>query len=549
MAGANEQVAQEVSRVVERVAAKGTEWAKLPDKLKLEYLIDARERVDEVFEEWGKACNESRGYLPYPHLHGVGFLLGPGMTGTYLNALIRTYESLVATGKPPPPASTRKVGEQIVAKVFPLTFTEKISIPSVSEVWLEPGKPATQGACRARTGTCAILSAGNFECPNDVLSKMFVESKVVVYSRHANLEKSNRFIERIFKKLVDDGFFAVLPPGIPMADALVRHSRVDEVLMTGGCATYDKIVWGNDEAKAKRVRRIEKQVDAELGAVSPYIIVPGDWSAKEIEHHARALVGFKLMNSGAICASPQLVVMQKGWKHRDAFIAAVKKTISEAKAQPVFYPGTQDRCEAAKKAYPGHTEIEMEGGLKPVIIEGLTEADIGSFSTRNEAFAPVLVELQVEAPNAMAFLEKTRDIVNSDSVFGSLSCSVIIRPSTLKEVGEAYFNNWMSTMQWGTTAVNDWGGMGPIMPCALWGAYPKHTPEDIQSGQGIVGNALMFDYPQKQVLTSPFLAPVHPKGGPTSAQAALHHNLASYSVYPSCWRLTKLAFSAVRAML
>eukprot|EP01059_Diplonema_ambulator_P005884 TRINITY_DN15660_c2_g2_i1.p1 TRINITY_DN15660_c2_g2~~TRINITY_DN15660_c2_g2_i1.p1 ORF type:complete len:559 (+),score=211.55 TRINITY_DN15660_c2_g2_i1:31-1677(+) len=544
---------EHVNERVEKVAKNAGKWAELDDKKKLQYLKDAAVRVDKYLDEWGQACTKVRGYTGKQYLEGIGYNVGPGMTSLHLLGLIRTYESLVSTGKPPA-AKARKVGDQVVLSVYPLSLSEKLVLPVDVDLWLEPGKEPTQGACRAKTGTCGILSAGNYEAPIDILTKMFVESKVCVYARHANIKDSNCFVEKIFCDLVKDGFLTTVDPGIPNASAVVSHEKIEEVLMTGGCATYDKIVWGDEDAKARGERRITKTVEAELGAVSPYIIAPSEaWSDKEVDHHAGALVGFKLSNSSAVCASPQLLVVSKNWSKRELFMQKIISKLETSLAVPIFYNGTQERCDAAEKAYSDVVKVNCkhneDGCVKPIIIRNLTEADVGSYSMKNEAFAPVLVELVIDAPDVKTFMEKTRDIVNSDNVFGSLSCSVMLHPSVEKELGAEYVNKWLQSMEWGTTAVNNWGALGTFFPTGLWGAFPKHRPEDIQSGMGILGNCLMYDYPQKQVLRSPFKALGHPAGGPTQLEANVFKNVASYAANPGCWRLTKLAGSAVRAML
>ena len=46
---------------------------------------------------------------------------------------------------------------------------------------------------------------------------------------------------------------------------------------------------------------------AELGAASPYFVAPGaQWTDAEIKTQAELLVGYKALNVGAICASPQV---------------------------------------------------------------------------------------------------------------------------------------------------------------------------------------------------------------------------------------------------
>ena len=63
--------------------------------------------------------------------------------------------------------------------------------------------------------------------------------------------------------------------GADVGAQLMNHALIDEAIMTGGAATYDRIVWGPDPAKAKKEGKklFTKKFEAELGAVSPWIIV------------------------------------------------------------------------------------------------------------------------------------------------------------------------------------------------------------------------------------------------------------------------------------
>ena len=322
--------------------------------------------------------------------------------------------------------------------------------------------------------------------------------------------------------------------------------------MTGGCATFDKIVWGDD--KSKTTRRITTPIEAELGAVSPYIIVPSDdWSDKQIAHHANALAGWKCLNSSAVCASPQLLITSKGWKHKKEFMKSLTSALTNTAGYPIFYNGTQDRVDQAVNAYPAEQVQRIasaKGALKPVIIKSLNESDLGSWSTQNEAFAPVLVDLEIDASGVKDFMKKTSEIVNSNNVFGSLSCSVMVHPSASTEIGNAALDKWLQSMEWGTTSVNSWGGNGTLFPTGMWGAYPKHSPTDVQSGIGIISNALMYDFPRKQVLRSPFIADNHPKAAaPSMAESALLKKMSYYVANPGFCRLASLIAAAVRAKL
>merc|ERR550537_105708 len=204
-------------------------------------------------------------------------------------------------------------------------------------------------------------------------------------------------------------------------------------------------------------------------------------------------------------------MIQEGWPLREKFMEKVEaefRKMDSTGNYPVFYPGTEQRLEAAKKAYPAKKvqEVPLKAGMKPVVLR-LEESDVGSHATKSEFFAPAIAEVPVKAASAQEFLEKVQAYINSDDVFGSLSCSLMLSDATRKELGEAWLDQWLKKQEWGTTAINECGMWGAIFPTAAWGAFPKHTAEDIQSGQGKVNNHLMYDHVEKCVIRGPFINP------------------------------------------
>lgn len=113
--------------------------------------------------------------------------------------------------------------------------------------------------------------------------------------------------------------------GPEVGSRILNHPKVDSWMMTGfernhlfffvvffialfsGCATFDAIVWGGKAAKESKNRKqlLSKTCHAELGAASPYIISPGNWTDQELDQQATLLAGYKMLNSGHVCASPQ----------------------------------------------------------------------------------------------------------------------------------------------------------------------------------------------------------------------------------------------------
>jgi hypothetical protein len=73
----------------------------------------------------------------------------------------------------------------------------------------------------------------------------------------------------------------------------------------------------------------------------------------------------------------------------------------------------------------------------------------------------------------------------------------------LKAIGWR-FREIIAKLHYGTIAVNAWTGVGFLTARATWGAFPGHTLDDIQSGRGVVNNALLLDETERTVVYGPF---------------------------------------------
>lgn len=558
--------AEQVEQAIATVAANKAKWLAVSPQEKLAYLYDLRSATVPLIDEWAAACARSRGLEQTPTLAPFCHVIGAGIFGFHLNGWIATYEALVATGAPPAPSKTRTVGADVTAaEVAPYGLLETVAMAGEKvEVWLEPGQPASQGAAykASKAGLCGVLGAGNFEAPSDALSKLFGDQHVVVYKTHPNLAGSTTpFFKRMFAKLIADGFFAVIEGNIAPGAALIADARVDELLMTGGQLSYDTMVWGRDAAAAKKAKKplVTKPFDAELGAVSPWIVVPGVWSDAELKHHAEFLVACKLANASAVCASPQAVLVDAAWPQLGKFTEYVRAIAQAHPPMPVFYNGTCGRATAiADASAAAGASVTWVGGARPTadrdasgartqavlaIVEGVKP---GAAVLKTEAFAPVLGIVPLAGANgdAKAFLDQAVDFANREA-YGTLSCTVIIAPSTEAAIGKPALDDAIKRLRYGTVGVNQWGGMGAFRSVGFWGAAPgAHTREDIQSGMGLIGNARLFDHANKTVIFSPFMNPGHSKV-PTAADAKLYPRLAYFSVEPGFVRLLGVLSAAL----
>lgn len=91
----------------------------------------------------------------------------------------------------------------------------------------------------------------------------------------------------------------------------------------------------------------------------------------------------------------------------------------------------------------------------------------------------------------------------NQSLHGTLGANILAHPTTIQQLGWR-FQESIARLRYGTVAVNAWTGVGFLTARATWGAFPGHPLEDIQSGRGVVNNALLIDDTERTVVYGPF---------------------------------------------
>jgi hypothetical protein len=139
-------------------------------------------------------------------LEGAAWRAGVALFGSALDALIGSYDAFVRTGSLPQATEWRdRIDGRRIATVFPSRLLDRLFAPGHrGEIWFQPGARGTQSRefVEGSGGVCAVLGAGNYEAPLDVLSKMFIENKVVVHKLNPVNEANRRMVERILAPLL-----------------------------------------------------------------------------------------------------------------------------------------------------------------------------------------------------------------------------------------------------------------------------------------------------------------------------------------------------------
>jgi len=519
----------DIDAAVARVAAKKDAWPKVGIVERIALLGKCLEGVLAVSEEWVKGGCRLKGIAAGHPLEGEEWLAGPMTTARNIRLLIQALE---AGGQPTPPKVFERPGGQKVARVFPSDAKDKVMFGGMTaEVWIQKGKPASQGQiyrepARGPGKVALVLGAGNVSSipPMDFLHKLFALNEVVVCKMNPVNAHVGPRLERAFTPLIDAGYLAICYGGAQVGAHLTSHPKIDTLHVTGSDRTYDAIVWGADPEEQKRrkasgERKNDKPFTAELGCVTPVLVVPGPWSESDLRFQARHVAGMVAQNASFNCNAAKVVVTARGWGERRRFLDAVHETLRKTPARKAYYPGARERYQGFLEHYPKAESLGTAGAdAVPWTVIPDVPSGAGEYALTTEAFCGVLAETDVDTADPGVFLKEAVALAN-ERLWGTLSMCLLIHPATEKAFAKE-LDQAIADLRYGGIGVNVWPGLLYGLVSTTWGAYPGHTPEDIQSGSGVVHNSYLFDFPEKSVLRAPF------RIRPTPVWFADHRTLA-----------------------
>ena len=541
---------------LERLATRKKEWLGVSLAARIGFLRRCLDGIVAVSERWVAAGCRIKGISPSETLAGEEWLAGPVATARNVRLLI---EALEQQGRPRVPKMTTRRDGQTVARVFPQSMQDRAMFGGfTADVWIERGKSPTQGAIYSGPPTglgkvALVLGAGNVSsiAPMDAIYKLFVENEVVLLKMNPVNESIGPLLEKALRSLVDDGFLAFAYGGAEVGAYLADHPSVDTLHVTGSDRTYDAIVWGADAAEQERRKKANdpknrRPFTAELGCVTPVLVVPGPWSASDMEFQARHVASMVAQNASFNCNAAKVLVTAKGWLQRTRFLELVDDALKRTPPRKAYYPGAEKRYEAFVAKYPQARAVGARGEhVVPWTVIPDVASTEGEYALTNEAFCGVLAEVSLDADDAPSFLRAAVDFAN-DRCWGTLSCAVFVHPATERDHADAV-DDAIARLRYGGIGVNCWPAIVYALGVTTWGAFPGHPPTDIRSGAGVVHNALLFDHPEKSVVRAPF------RIRPTPAWFADHKNLAevgqrllAQEAHPSWGGVMRVAGAAIK---
>jgi len=500
-----------------RIGARA--WSHLTLDQRARLLQRAHAATVATAEEWADTAALATGMEPGHPRRGEEWLPGPYAALVALEAYRESVEALAKGGNPLDDVKMDAApGGRVRAHAFPLHAADAVLVAGhTGEVWFEPGVTIAEARESAGLGQLTptrsggvglVLGAGNVTSISvlDVLYELVAHNRVVLLKVNPTQDSMVPVYERALAPLIEPGFLRIVRGGGDVGAYLTGHEGIDHVHITGATPTFDAIVWGpstgSGTAETARRRRdgdpqLTKPITAELGGVSPIIVVPGQWDEADLRYQAEHIVTMRLYNSGHNCLAGQVVLISADWPQREAFLTALRTAFADAPDRPTWYPHSADRMEEAASSYPDATRF---GGGSRLLIEVGPGQDATALETI-EYFAPVLGVVELGG-NGQEFVDAAVAHANG-KLPGTLGANVLIDPATQGALGDG-FERAIADLRYGAVSINSWTALAFLTPTLTWGGYPGGTLDDVESGIGIVHNALLLDRVERTVTRGPF---------------------------------------------
>ena len=512
--------------------------------------------------DWVDTAGRYKGVAPTNPLRAEDIMTGPVATIRQLRLVIGSLREIASFGQPRLPGRPKTGPDgRLRVPVFPARgMFDAITFQGFKvDAWMKPGitreslrRCADGVPGRWNSGNpriALVLGAGNVSSipTTDAFTKLFQEGRTVLLKMNPVNESLGPIFERAYKPLVDAGFLRIIYGGPEVGAAAVAHELVDEVHITGSIDSHDAIVWGPAGAERERRKRdndpvLRKPMTSELGNVTPWIVVPGAYSEKQLDFQAENVATSITNNCSFNCIATKVIVTSANWPDRERFLDKVARVLGRMASRKAYYPGAAERF----ARFSGRASTSGNDTLPWTLLRGVSPEESPHFF-KEESFVCVSVETPLAADSDTAFLGRAVDFANEE-LWGTLAASITLPPGFRKDPArEAALQAALGRLDYGTIAINQWSGLSFAMMSPAWGGVAGSRLDDAQSGIGWVHNTFMLDGIEKSVLTGPLTVSPKPMWFAThSNPEAVAWRLLDLYHKPSVLKLAGLLASAVR---
>jgi hypothetical protein len=546
-------------RLVEDFVSHASQPSKCSLARRVELCQQTIETVCRVAERWAMLGAEAKGCGDRPEIVAEELLSGPVVVVRFLRLAKSTLQQIERHGKPSLP------GKPVVHP------SGRIDVPIVPTRGLFDSLAflGLRGVVRMQAGVSlddihgdkvdlarsddfakisAVLGAGNVSSvpATDSFSRMLFDGRRVILKMNPVNSYLTTVFEEAFAPFIREGLLRIITGDAQVGQDLIHHPSIADIHITGSIESHDRIVWGADSLaqvrqKALGVPLLDKPITSELGNVSPWIIVPGEYSAREIDSQAEHIAASITNNAAFNCLATRMIITWAKWPQRERFLQRLQSFLDQTPRRAAYYPGAVDRyCKYSRRDVPREPGQALPWTL--LISQSIRERP--ELFTQ-ESFACVCGETSLDAASPERFVIEAVRFVN-DQMSGSL-CASITFPSRFRKEQPRVADAALRDLRYTSVCINQWSALAYSLISPPWGGYPGATLDRADSGIGSVHNTYLLDRFEKSLLEGPLVNFPRPVWFPSHRKAlATAHALLALYRQPSSFKLPSLFAAALR---
>jgi acyl-CoA reductase-like NAD-dependent aldehyde dehydrogenase len=241
---------------------------------------------------------------------------------------------------------------------------------------------------------------------------------------------------------------------------------------------------------------LEKPISAELGNVSPWIVLPGKYSPRQFDYQAENVAASVINNAGCNCVATRVLVTWQGWSDRERFVDRVAELLESAAARDAWYPGARQRY----REFTGLAADDPQ--LRATLVRNVDPESDSPFFGR-EPFTCVLAEVGLAAATPEEFSRRAIGFCNN-TLWGTLAATLTVPASHRKgRAARDRLDQLVASLRFGMVGINQWVGLNYVLASPPWGGHPDSTPADVQSGNARVHNTFLLEGVDQVVMRGP----------------------------------------------
>jgi len=151
-------------------------------------------------------------------------------------------------------------------------------------------------------------------------------------------------------------------------------------------------------------------VTSELGNISPVIVVPGAYTARQLAWQAENIAGGVTNNASFNCNAHKMLITGGRNKAGSELVDRIEQVLRSVPPRVAYYPGAASRYAALTAGRQRLVRLgeEMAGTLPWALIRDLDPANSSDLAFSTEPFCAVLWQTSLETDDPLEFLGARR---------------------------------------------------------------------------------------------------------------------------------------------